>query len=255
MKILIIEDEPGTARRLQKMLGEIAPEYTVGEILDSVEDSIAWFRNNTQPDLIFMDIHLADGNSFEIFKSVDLSCPVIFTTAYDQYAIQAFKVNSIDYLLKPIKKNELVQSLNKFKKLNHEGAQTKMGFEMISKLFSEKTTPLLKRFMVKIGQKIKAIDVSAVAYFFVEDKMVYAVVNSGQKYPVDFTLDYLEKNLDQERFYRVNRSFVISIGSIASMVAYSKSRIKIELTPPCSTEVISSTDRSGPFKDWLSGNS
>jgi DNA-binding LytR/AlgR family response regulator len=253
MKILIIEDEPTTARRLEKMLGEISPEYLVCDILDSVEDSVAWFRNHTQPALVFMDIHLADGNSFEIFESVDVTCPVIFTTAYDQYAIKAFKVNSIDYLLKPIKKNELVQSLNKFKKLGLESAPAKLDFDMISKLFTEKSTPLLKRFMVKIGQTIKAVDISGVAYFFVEDKIVYAVLNSGQKYPVDFTMDYLEKNLDQERFYRINRSFIVSIESIATMLAYSKSRIKIELTPPCSSEVITSTDRSGSFKDWLSG--
>lgn len=253
MKILIIEDEPTTARRLEKMLGEISPEYTIDAIIDSVEDSIAWFRNHTQPDLIFMDIHLADGNSFEIFESVDLSCPIIFTTAYDQYAIKAFKVNSIDYLLKPIKKNELVQSLNKFKKLNQENTPAKLDLEMVSKLFSEKSSPVLKRFMVKIGQTIKAVDISSVAYFFVEDKIVYAVLSSGQKYPIDFTMDYLEKNIDQERFYRVNRSFIISFESIATMVAYSKSRIKIELNPTCNLEVISSTDRSGSFKDWLSG--
>ena len=255
MKILIIEDEPTTAKRLEKMLGEISSEYTIDEIIDTVEESIAWFRNHTQPDLVFMDIHLADGNSFEIFERIDLTCPVIFTTAYDKYAIKAFKVNSIDYLLKPIKKKELVQSLNKFKKLNQESTTANLDFDMISKFFTEKNTPLLKRFMVKLGQTIKTVDISNVAYFLVEDKIVYGVLNTGQKYPVDFTMDYLEKNLDPEKFYRVNRSAIISIESIATMVAYSKSRIKIELNPSSSSEVITSTDRSGSFKDWLSGKS
>lgn len=253
MNILIIEDEPNTAARLQKMLTEISPNHTVLEILDTVEDSIHYFKNHTQPDLVFMDIHLADGNSFEIFKNVEVTCPVIFTTAYDQYAIKAFKVNSIDYLLKPIKKGELVQSLNKFSRLKSETFTQNEGLELISKLFREKEQTFMKRFMVKIGQTIKTIDISGVAYFFVEEKINYAVLTSGQKYPVDFTMDSLEKQLDQEKFFRINRSFIIGIGSIESMVAYSKSRIKISLNPPCKLEVITSTDRSGAFKDWLSG--
>lgn len=253
MKILIIEDEPATAGRLEKMLGEISPEFVIDSVLDSVEESILYFQNHTQPDLIFMDIHLADGNSFEIFENCDISCPVIFTTAYDQYAIKAFKVNSIDYLLKPLKKQELVQSLNKFKKVAQETQAEIPDYEIISKLLQEKSTSVMMRFMVRIGKTIKTISVSDVAYFFVEDKIIYSTLISGQKYPIDFTMDYLEKNLDDQWFNRINRSFIISIGSIDSMVAYSKSRIKIGLNPPCSMEVITSTDRSGMFKDWLSG--
>lgn len=253
MKILIIEDEPGTARRLQKMLGEISPKYAIEDILDSVEDSIAWLRENNEPDLIFMDIHLADGNSFEIFKSVDLSCPVIFTTAYDQYAIKAFKVNSIDYLLKPIKKEELENSLKKFQNTISKNEKVLFDIEKVREMFKHESKPELKRLIVKIGPKIIAVNINNIAYFQIVNKAVYAVIFKGNLYPVDFTLEQLEEELNKTQFFRINRSFIISIEAIKSMHAYSKSRIKIELNPNCKEEVITSTERSGSFKEWLKG--
>lgn len=251
MKILIIEDEPATAKRLEKMLVELIPGVKNLGIIDTVEESIAFFQKNTEPDLVFMDIHLADGNSFEIFEKIEINCPVIFTTAYDQYAIKAFKVNSIDYLLKPIKQPELVKSLKKFQKKN-----TPVGlpdFHKIAELLQSNPQKGLKRIVVKIGQAIKALEIDEIAYFVVENKMVNAITKAGSRLPVEFTMDYLEEALNSEKFFRVNRSMIISFDSIKSMFAYSKSRIKIILQPNYSEDVITSSERSSDFKDWLKG--
>jgi len=251
MQVLIIEDEPATAKRLENMLISIIPDITITDTIDTVEESIRFFKKNSCPDLVFMDIHLADGNSFEIFEHVKITCSIIFTTAYDQYAIKAFKVNSIDYLLKPIKKEELETSLKKYKdtKLSSDIFDVKQIMEM----FQQKKLPELKRLVIKLGQKIHVVKTEEVAYFFIENKIIYATLFSGKRYPVDFTLDQLEAELNSEKFFRINRSFIISFDAIKSMTAYSKSRIKIDLDPPIKEGVISSTDRSAHFKEWLKG--
>jgi DNA-binding LytR/AlgR family response regulator len=249
MKVIIIEDEPATASRLKNMLDDTDDEVRVAEVLDTVEESIAYMKSHPHPDLIFMDIHLADGNSFEIFDAVDITCPIIFTTAYDQYAIKAFKVNSIDYLLKPLKKEELIHALSKFK----SSQKHIPDYSELVNLLSTQPKNYLKRFMVKTGQTIKAVDIGDVAYFVVENKIVSAVLDSGQRMMVDFTMDHLEKNLDPERFFRISRSFIVSFGSIDNMIAYSKSRIKITLQPPADKEAITSSERTTSFKNWLSG--
>ncbi|HEY9114733.1 MAG TPA: LytTR family DNA-binding domain-containing protein [Bacteroidales bacterium] len=251
MKLLIIEDEPATAKRLEKMLAELLPEARNMGIIDTVEESIVFFQKNTEPDLVFMDIHLADGNSFEIFEKVEINCPVIFTTAYDQYAIKAFKVNSIDYLLKPIKQPELVKSLKKFQK--NITPAVFPDYKKIAELLQSKPDAGLKRIVVKIGQSIKALEVSEIAYFVVENKTVYAVPKTGSRLPVEFTMDFLEKELDTEQFFRVNRSIIISFDAINSMFSYSKSRIKILLKPECSDDVVTSSERTSQFKEWLKG--
>lgn len=253
MKILIIEDEPATARRLEKMLKSLVPDVDLEETIDTIEESVRYFNEENAPDLVFMDIHLADGNSFEIFEQSQIDCPVIFTTAYDQYAIKAFKVNSIDYLLKPVKKDELAQSLKKYRQLAGTATADVFNINQVMEMFKQKTKPALKRLVVKIGEKINAISISEIAYFKVENKAVYAVLHKGNRYPVDFSLEQLEAELDNSEFFRINRGFIISFRAIASMTAYSKSRIKIELTPPCDEMVITSTGRSPAFKDWLSG--
>ena len=250
MKVLIIEDEPATARRLEKLLREIEVDLTVINVLDTVEDSISFFKSNESPDLVFMDIHLADGNSFEIFEQVPIQSPVIFTTAYDQYAIKAFKVNSIDYLLKPIKKEELINSLDKFKKIS---TPVIPDYSSIIKLLKEEKTNYLKRFVVKIGQVIKTIDLPEISYFIVDNKSVYAILRENKRYLIDFTMEQLDQQLDPIQFFRINRSMIISYASISKMISYSKSRIKIDLNPPYIKDVITSTDRSGDFKEWLSG--
>lgn len=251
MKVLIIEDEPATARRLEKILREIEPGLEVMDVIDTVEDSVSFFLSKESPQLVFMDIHLADGNSFEIFEKASVLCPVIFTTAYDEYAIKAFKVNSIDYLLKPIKKEELTNSLEKFKHLNTPALP---DYNSLLSLLKEEKTTYLQRFVIRIGQVIKTIDLPEVAYFIIENSNVYAILKSNKRYLIDYTMEQLDQQLDPSHYFRINRSMIISYLSISNMIAYSKSRIKIELTPPYTKDVITSTERSGDFKSWLSGN-
>ncbi|MDZ7742793.1 MAG: LytTR family DNA-binding domain-containing protein [Bacteroidota bacterium] len=253
MKVLIVEDEQMTAERLEKMLKEIDPGMEVLDRIDTVEDTVKWLKNHTEPELIFLDIHLADASSFEIFKQVEVNCPVIFTTAYDQYAIQAFKVNSIDYLLKPIKKEELTESLKKFKKLEK---QTAPGFDLsrLSGMMAGEKAAYRKRFMIRIGSQFKVVLIEDVAYFYIDQKIVYLTTRDNHNYPLDQSLDQLESELDPERFFRINRAFIVSLDSIEKMIGYSKSRVKVKLNPPCELDSITSTDRSGPFKEWLKGN-
>lgn len=253
MNVLIIEDEPAIARRTQKLLLEIEPSIQVTGILGSIESSVTWLREHTEPDLILMDIHLSDGSSFEIFREVQVNCPVIFATAYDQYAIQAFRVNSIDYLLKPINKEDLAESLKKFHRLRSANQQPSLDYSMIAQMIGNLKSEYMKRMVIRFGDVIKAVEIKDVAYFYTDEKIVFAVMEDKKSYPVDFTLDQLEKKLDPERFFRINRKFLISFESITKMISYSKSRVKISLNPPTEIEVISSTERSGDFKEWLAG--
>ena len=258
MNVLIIEDESATARRLQKLLNEIDPGIHVLAIHESISQTVKWLGLNGEPDLMFMDVNLSDGLSFGVFEEIEVNCPVIFTTAYDQYAIQAFKVNSIDYLLKPVNKDDLAESLRKYHKLQRTEGEAKID---ISKLDIGKLALALgiqkpdyiKRLVVRYGENIKAIEVKEVAYFYSEDKIVFMTLKDGKTYPVDFTLDHLETHLNPELFFRINRKFVIGYHAIEKMISYSKSRIKITLNPPCTLESISSTERSGEFKEWLAG--
>jgi len=258
MNVLIIEDESATARRLQKLLGEIDPSIHVLAIHESIAQTVNWLSNYGEPDLMFMDVNLSDGLSFGIFEEIEVNCPVIFTTAYDKYAIQAFKVNSIDYLLKPINKETLTDSLRKYRKLHHSETDAtldvaKLDISKLALVLGIQKTDYMKRLVVRYGEVIKAIEVKDVAYFYSDEKIVFMALKEGKAYPVDFTLDHLELRLDPEMFFRINRKFLINYHAIEKMISYSKSRIKISLNPPCSLEAISSTERSGEFKEWLSG--
>lgn len=251
MKILLIEDEDPAAKRLQKMLKEIVPEADVSENIVSISSVVNWFKKNPPPDLIIADIQLSDGLSFEIFKQVEISCPVIFTTAYDQYAIEAFKVNSIDYLLKPIKKEELSNALAKYKKLKPLIQSPAIDINQLLKTFTASTHEYKKRFAVRYGEHIKTIKIEDVAYFHTEDKINFLTTKEGRRYAIDFNLDALEAMLDPKTFFRINRQYIISISSIAEMFAYSKSRVLIKLNPAAKHETIVSTERSSDFKLWL----
>jgi DNA-binding LytR/AlgR family response regulator len=250
MNLLIIEDEPASAQRLKKMAEEIDPGVKVLEILDSISSSVEWFKAHLAPDLVLMDIHLADGLSFEIFKKAEVSCPVIFTTAYDQYAIQAFKVNSIDYLLKPIKKTELADA---FRKMQRNAPVGPNDYLALMATLMSKEKEYLKRLVIRIGQQLKILDIKELAYFYIDEKIVFSVNVKGDRYPVDLSLDQLEEQLDPGRFFRINRAFIISMESIDAMYTYSKARIKIKLKPPCDLETITSTERSAGFREWLKG--
>jgi DNA-binding LytR/AlgR family response regulator len=253
MRILIIEDEPASAGRLRRMVEEIEPGTEVLDVLDSIRSAVDWFKTHTEPDLAFFDIHLADGLSLDIFREIHVSCPVIFTTAFDQYAIQAFKVNSIDYLLKPIKKEELASALNKFNSLKRSTSVPDLN--KLSELLGKPKNDHLKRIVVRLGQQLKVLDIDEAAYFYIDQKIVYGVSFNGDRLPLDMSLDELENKLDPQRFFRINRAFIISLGSIDSLITYSKARIKVKLHPPCDLESISSTERSPLFREWLRGSS
>ncbi len=248
MKVLIIEDEAAAMRRLKKLLHEIDPALEVVGELDSIEASINWLFNNPMPDIIFLDIHLADGSSFEIFRHVQIDKPVIFTTAYDQYAIQAFKVNAIDYLLKPIKAGELEAALAKARQW-----QAGSGFDYVALAKALQKEESSKRFLIRFGQQIRVVEMRNVSYFYTQDKITFLVTKEGKRYPIDYSLEKLEEMVDSSRFFRINRQFIISIEAIKEMYAYSKSRVKVDLHPPCELETIVSTERSPVFKRWLVG--
>lgn len=249
MNILLIEDEDPAAKRLQKMIAEIEPAATVSDNIVSVASAIKWLKENELPDLIISDIQLADGLSFEIFKTADVHCPVIFTTAYDQYAIEAFRVNSIDYLLKPVKKDELTAALSKYKKLQKPAAP--LDIEQLLKSMQPQTQEYKKRFVVRYGEHIKTINIDEVAYFYTEDKINFLTTKENRRFTIDFNLDTLESMLDPKEFFRINRQYIIGIQSIAEMFAYSKSRVLIKLNPPAKHETVVSTERSADFKLWL----
>lgn len=250
MNVLIIEDENAAARRLAKMIETLLPEATVLTPLDSVEAAVCWFENNPSPDLVFMDVHLADGSSFEIFDHVRLNCPVIFATAYDKYALQALKMSAVDYLLKPIKLQELAEALEKWRQQT-----AKPDYTLLPELLRQKDPrQWLRRMLVRVGNALKLIDISDAAYFYTKDKVTFLVpFGYGKRMPIDHPLDKLENMLDPEAFFRINRQFIIHVKAIKEMHAYSKSRVKVVLEPPTDQDTIVSAERSAAFKKWLVG--
>jgi two-component system, LytTR family, response regulator LytT len=249
-KYIIIEDEEPAFNRLKKMIGEIDGQLVFLENLGSVKSSVEWLQNNPQPDLIFMDIQLADGNSFEIFKQVKVTCPIIFITAFDQFALEAFKVNSVDYILKPIKKEELSASIEKF---NSRKIVQNVDFTQLLQMMQQPKTQYKERFAVKFGEHLRTIETNDIAYFYTENRVNFFVTFDTKRYVNDFNLDELEALLPPKQFFRINRQFIISIKSIAEMLTYSKSRVLVKLNPPSKLESLVSTERSSEFKGWLAG--
>jgi len=248
-KVIIIEDEPPAAKRLVKMIKASPVDIEVVEILDSVEDSTAFFKNFNNYDLIFMDVQLGDGLSFEIFKNVNIDKPIIFTTAYDDYALQAFKVNSVDYLLKPIDQNDMNRALEQFENwsLNHEPKSHDMSY-----LLKVLEKPSYKhRFLVKKGKQLIVVPVQEISYFFSEDGYSFLVHKNGSKHIVDSTIDQLCDSLNPEIFHRTNRKMLVSVESLNGIHDYFNSRLKLELLPKPTFEVIVSRDRVKAFKNWL----
>lgn len=250
LNILIVEDEHLAATRLQRMLKKIDPNIHILSILDTVKDAVAWLQEN-EADLIFLDIHLADGNSFGIFDQIEVKTPIIFSTAYDQYAIKAFKLNSIDYLLKPIDKEELEAAIHKFKETKSAGETGNIDVNALVQAMQGQQTTFQKRFIVTSGEKIKSVKIEEVAYFFGQQKYVFLVTKDNRRHIIDYTLGKLEDMLDPEDFFRINRQFIIGFDAIKNMFSYSKSRIKIELDPPGEIDAIVSIDKSKRFKEWL----
>ncbi len=253
MKIVLIEDEEPASTRLTKMLTTIYPELEILETLVSVKSAIQWLNEHHQPDLIIMDIQLSDGVSFDIFNEVEIKCPVIFTTAYDQYALQAFKVNSVDYLLKPVKAEELKAALDKYQKLFKEKKTAEVDYSVLLSALTKTKGEFQKRIVIRYGEIIKTVEIADIAYFYTESKINFLYTFKNQRFSVDHNLDELEQILNPKEYFRINRQFIVNIKAIDKMVTVSKSRVKLTLNPPCEIETIVSTERSSYFKDWLTG--
>lgn len=250
MNVLIIEDEKPSARYLQRMLEK--QNLLVAQVLHSVQDSILWFQNNPHPDLIFLDIQLGDGLSFEIFESVEVKSSIIFTTAFDEYALQAFKLNSIDYLLKPIDKNELEIAVNKYRSFKLPPKNINFDFEDIKRLLGNPVgREYKKRFTTKIGQHIKMISIDDIECFYSENKGTYAHTTDGRDYLLETTLEQLENELSPESFFRINRKFYINIEAIKDIISYTNSRLQLKLSSYKEEEIIVAREKVRDFKTWL----
>lgn len=249
IKVIIIEDEKPAARRLQRMVSSLGLE--VQTLLHSVSESIEWLKTNTHPDLIFLDIQLSDGLSFEIFEQVTSKSPIIFTTAYDEYALQAFKLNSVDYILKPIDEEELEAAVKKFSD-RHKPAQSLDMEQLKSLLVPQNSQKNYKnRFTAQVGQHLKLVDSNDIACFYSENKASYMHCFSGRNYPVDIPLELLEDQLDPEKFYRVNRKCILNINAIKDIITFTNSRLEIKIENFQEFQVIVSRERVRDFKAWL----
>ncbi len=251
MRTIIIEDEEYAARRLENMIHQCDPSIEIVNKFASVQESVAWLKSNVQPDLIFLDIQLEDDLSFAIFEQVQVRSKIIFTTAFDEYAIKAFKHNSIDYLLKPINQEELCRAIDKFRSWTAESNPV-IDAVMLRDLLRPQQT-FRERFMVTVGDKLKTINVSDIAYFFSAAGITFVVMHSKTQYSLDFSLDNLKEMLNPKEFFRVNRQYFIGLKSIDKVVVYPKSRLKLVLNPPTDGDLFVSIDKAPEFKQWLDG--
>ncbi len=248
MNVLIVEDEPRAARQLQKLLDVCTFEFELLTIIDSVEDAVIWFDKNPSPDLVFMDIQLADGLSFEIFQNVDVSAPIIFTTAFDQYAIQAFKVNSIDYLLKPIQQEDLEIALTKFQKSSQSNA---IAPSILKDLLGSLQAPKQRSgILVKEGSGFVQIKVSELLYIYSQDSITFGVTEK-KRYIINETIDQLFSSLNPADFYQINRGQIVSKNAIHKISPYFNSRVKLQVINPRDQEFIVSRTKTSEFKEWM----
>jgi DNA-binding LytR/AlgR family response regulator len=253
MKALVIEDEQHAAQRLINLLQETGREIEILETLDSIESSVKWLSENEYPDVIFLDIQLADGLSFAIFDQVDVKSPVIFATAYDEYAIKAFEINSIDYLLKPIKLERLVASLEKLEKLRPRMSPNQITAQLQNMIvdYHEKNKTYRSRFLVNKADGMIPIATEDIAFLYTEDKVVFLITRDNRRFMLNYSLDQLEKQLNPISFFRVNRQFIVAMRSIHKIHNYFNYKLKIELTPVSEQEVIVSRQKVAEFKEWL----
>ncbi|RXR31834.1 response regulator transcription factor [Flavobacterium piscinae] len=250
MRIIIIEDEKPAARLLQRKVEKLGLQ--VESLLHSVEEALQWFHSNEHPDLIFLDIQLSDGLSFEIFEQIEIKSAVIFTTAFDEYALRAFKLNSIDYLLKPIDEDDLSMAITKFKNQFQKSSISSLDFEAIKRMLVNPNERTYKqRFTIKIGEHLKMISIEEVECFYSENKGTYLHTIDNRDYLLDITLEQLESELNPKDFFRVSRKFIIPLRTIKDIVVYSNSRLKVILPTYKADEVIVSRERVNDFKEWL----
>lgn len=254
MKVVVIEDEKPAMEKICRLINKYDQNIEIIAKLNDLESSIDWFKQNKDlPDLVFSDIQLQEGTSFDIFKEVNIDLPIIFTTAFDQYAIKAFELNSIDYLLKPIKFENLSDSIDKYQKRLSNSSNENLSIKALNEIVSNFKKPNKTRFMVKIRDRYKTFQASEIACFFAEGRTVYLVNQDNRQYIIEQKLEDLESVLDQTQFYRVNRSFIININFIDNVFVFSGSRLKVELCIPIENEIIVSREKVSAFKSWISG--
>jgi len=252
MKILIIEDEIRASQQLQSLITKNYPNTTILDNLESVEDSVEWFKNNTPPDLVFMDIQLADGLSFEIFQQTPIDSPIIFTTAYDQYSIKAFKVNSVDYLLKPIVENDLISAVEKYKKIHGNQDPGVIDPLTINKLINNLTeNKFRKRFIVKEGSSMTYVHVEDVAFFNSEDGITFLHTKGLKRYTLDMTLESVSKDIKNSDFFQINRGQIVCVDCIDKIKPYFNNRLSIQISNYPEEDFIVSRNRSTEFKAWV----
>ena len=248
MKCLIIEDEKVAAERLHKLVVLSSNEAEIVGVIQSVKNAVDWFKNNAQPDLIFMDIQLSDGLSFEIFEQVQITAPIIFTTAYDEYALKAFKVNSIDYLLKPIDKDELERAIQKFSAQNKPKDYPP---ELFDTLLSNLSNKYKNKFVVKVGEHLKIFTSEDIQCFYSMEKAVFLQNKQGRDYALNYTLDQLEEILDPAKFFRISRKHIVAFSAIKDILSYSNSRLQVKLENQTEEELVVSRERVQKFRLWL----
>ncbi len=258
MKVLIIEDEHPAAEKLERYLQRYDPNLEVVEKIQTVQGSVEWLKEHQQSvDLLFMDIQLIDGLSFEVFDQVKITKPVIFTTAFDQYAINAFKVNSIDYLLKPITFDDLTSSLKKFESLKENLAdnESNANLELLGKALAQiqGKESYKSRFMVKLGEHIRSLTTDEISVFYAEGRNGFIRTTQGRKFVIDYKLEELEEILDPKIFFRVNRTYIVNINAIRDVIVYSNSRLKVLIDDDFDKEIIVSREKVSSFKEWFDG--
>lgn len=251
LRVLIFEDENLSAEHLENLIRRYDPSIELMGIIESVKQAVDWLSKNPHPDLLLVDIQLSDGSCFDVFKQVHLDIPVIFTTAYNEYAIQAFKVNSIDYLLKPIDFQELQLAFEKFRKQNWKAVQNQE--QLYEQLYSRlvQASKFKRRLLVKVGEQLKQVNVEDIAYFLFEEGMSWAITFAKTRFPIDYSLDELEQMLDPKLFFRINRKFIVKPEAIEKIHTYFNNRLKLQLHPNPESEVLVSRERVQDFKSWL----
>ena len=251
MNILIIEDEPQAAQRLEKLVIELIPGANILASIDTVKKAVQWFKTNQTPDLALMDIQLADDISFRIFEQCEVKSPVIFITAYDEYALKAFKVNSIDYILKPIDREDLKAALTKLNNLSRNESGTKTLLDNIGQAIQMLVKKYKTRFVIKVGEHLKTIEVETIRYFYSQEKTTFCVTEENRNFILDFTLEQLEEMVDPARFYRINRKYLVSSSAIQDIISYTNSRLRLVLKGSQDNDIIVARERVQEFKNWL----
>jgi DNA-binding LytR/AlgR family response regulator len=247
MNVLIFEDETRAANHLERLLAKVAPEMKVVARIESVRDGVKYLETHSEPELIFSDIQLADGLSFEIYRQVQVRCPIIFTTAYDHYAIEAFQTNGIDYLLKPIEEERLQKAIEKAKHFSPGLLLEKLL--TINRPANEKAYK--SRFMVKVGDKIKSVPVEEILVFFSQEKASFILTTEGRTYCIDYALDQLEPMVDPEKYFRINRKYIVSIDACTNILAWTNSRLRLKIDGIDDSDIIVARERVVEFKNWL----